>query len=214
MMKKIILIITALFLAHTMQAQTFAEWFQQSKTQKKYLLEQIAALQAYATVLKKGYNVAQEGLTTIGDIKNGDFGLHSSYFNSLKAVNPEVRKYPRVTDILSIQQNIQSITGQSKSKAKLSNLLTSNEKDYISGVYGRLNTDCLETLSELEAVTTPGKLEMKDDERIRRIDRLYAQSQSQYGFAKSFSNDLLLLLARKDKQGTDLQNVRILYGIQ
>jgi hypothetical protein len=213
-MKKLVVIITCLVLSHAVKAQTFAEWFQQGKTQKKYLIEQIAALQAYATVLKKGYNVAQKGLTAIGDIKNGDFGLHSTYFNSLKAVNPEIAKYPRVADILTMQQDIQTLSGQSRTKAIQSSVFTSGEKDYITGVYNRLNADCLETLNELEAVTTPGKLEMKDDERLKRIDKLYGESQSQYGFAKSFSNDLLLMLVQKSRQNTDLQNVRSLYGIK
>jgi hypothetical protein len=213
-MKKIILIITALFFVHTIQAQTFSEWFRQGKTQKKYLIEQIAALQAYTAVLKKGYDISQKGLTAIGDIKNGDFGLHSNYFNSLKAVNPEVAKYPRVADILTMQQDIQLLSGHSKSKALQSNLFTSGEKDYITGVYGRLNTDCLQTLNELEAVTTPGKLEMKDDERIKRIDRLFAQSQSQYDFAKNFSNDLLMMQIQKSYQNTDLRTARNLYGIK
>ncbi|SDE88329.1 hypothetical protein SAMN05216464_110176 [Mucilaginibacter pineti] len=213
-MKKIILIITALFFAHTIHAQTFSEWFRQGKTQKKYLLEQIAALKAYTTVLKKGYDISQMGLTAIGDIKNGDFGLHSAYFNSLKAVNPEVAKYPRIADILSMQQDIQTLAGKSKSKALQSNLFSVSEKDYLNGVYVRLNTDCLQTLNELEAVTTPGKLEMKYDERIKRIDKLFAQSQSQYGFAKSFSNDLLMMQIQKSYQNTDLQTARTLYGIK
>jgi hypothetical protein len=34
-------------------AQTWSEWFSQKKTQKKYLLEQVAALKIYAGYLKK-----------------------------------------------------------------------------------------------------------------------------------------------------------------
>jgi hypothetical protein len=206
--------IMALLFARTMQAQTFAEWFQQSKTQKKYLAEQIVALQAYAEVLKKGYNVAQKGLTAIGDIKNGDFNLHSVYFNSLKSVNPEVAKYPRVADILSLQQSIQSVISTSKSKVSQSNVFSAQDKDYINLVYSRLNTDCLATLNDLEAVTTPGKLEMRDDERISRIDKLYKQSQGQYSFSKSFSNNLLIIVDQKGKEEKATQAMHAWYGIQ
>jgi hypothetical protein len=201
-------------MARTMQAQTFAEWFQQNKTQKKYLAEQIVALQAYAVVLKKGYDVAHKGLGVIGDIKNGDFNLHSLYFSSLKAVNPEIAKYPRVGDILTIQQNIQSLTSQSKSKAAQNEFFTSSELDYINSVYGRLSDDCLQTLNELDAVTTPGKLEMKDDERLRCIDKLYADSQSQYGFAKNFSANLSVMQLQKNRSQTELQTIHTWYGIQ
>jgi len=47
-MKKIFLFLLLVVSAGSnLQAQTFAEWFQQKKTQKKYLLQQIAALQVY-----------------------------------------------------------------------------------------------------------------------------------------------------------------------
>ena len=213
-MKKITVLLLAICIAHITKAQTFAEWFQQGKTQKKYLAEQIAALQAYAIVLKKGYDISQKGLTAIGDIKNGDFGLHSLYFSSLKAVNPEVAKYPRVADILTLQQNIAGLSEGSKSKAMQSGLFTTAQTGYISSVYDRLHKDCLQTLSDLEAVTTPGKLEMKDDERIKRIDALFATSQSQYGFAKSFGSNLQLMMLQKGSDKKDLQTVHNMYGIQ
>ena len=43
------------------KAQTFAEWFQQKKTQIKYLTEQIAALEQYGNYVKQGYRIAQGG---------------------------------------------------------------------------------------------------------------------------------------------------------
>src|SRR3546814_4811730 len=58
------------------QATKWKEWFRQKKTQKEYLVMQIAALQAYIQVAKRGYEIAKTGLTTIGNIKDGDFNLH------------------------------------------------------------------------------------------------------------------------------------------
>ena len=46
-MKKLLIMFLLGMLATTTQAQTFAEWFKQKKTQKKYLVQQIAALQVY-----------------------------------------------------------------------------------------------------------------------------------------------------------------------
>src|SRR5690606_38045577 len=68
------------------QSPTFNEWFRQKKTQRKYLVKQIAALKVYLEYLKKGYEIVDKGLTTIGEIKNGTFSLDKDYFNSLKAV--------------------------------------------------------------------------------------------------------------------------------
>jgi len=196
------------------RSQTFSEWFRQKATQRKYLIEQIAALKAYGTVLKKGYDVSRKGLKTIGDIKDGDFNLHKDYFNSLKTVNPEISKYPRAKDILTIQQRIGELSVKSKSDASTSGKFSGDELKYISGVYERLQKDCLQTISDLEMVTTSGKIEMKDDERIERIDKLYNESLSQYGFAKSFSSSLQVMALQKNKDAKDLKTMGRMYGLQ
>ena len=60
-----VMTVAASALATTVRAQTFAEWFQQKSTQKKYLLQQIAALQVYAAYYKAGNNIAHNGLGSI-----------------------------------------------------------------------------------------------------------------------------------------------------
>src|SRR5438270_40913 len=84
-------------------AQTFAEWFSQKSTKKKYLLQQIAALEAYGSVLKTGYNVAHHGLGTIGSFNNGEFQLHNAYYTNLKTVSPAVKNNVQVKEILQWQ---------------------------------------------------------------------------------------------------------------
>jgi len=86
--------------------QTFEEWTQQKKTQKKYLLQQIAALQLYLGYVKKGYEVVNKGLITVRNIKNGDFNLHRDFLGSLKRVNPKIKKYAKVADIIAYQVRI------------------------------------------------------------------------------------------------------------
>ena len=206
--------ISILLVGHNAQGQTFSEWFRQKATQRKYLLEQIAALKAYGMVLKKGYDISRDGLKAIGDIKDGDFNLHKGYFNSLKTVSPEVSKYPRAADIINLQQEIAAMAAKSKSTAGAGNVFTPSEISYINGVYDRLQKDCQQTLGGLEAVTTSGKLEMKDDERIERIDKLYKRTLDQYLFAKSFGQDLNLMAIQKEKETKDLQTLRRMYGIQ
>src|SRR3954466_1406137 len=98
----IILLLTTLA-AHS-NAQTFSEWFRQKKTQKKYLIEQIAALEVYAGHLEKGYSILSEGLSQINSIKHGEFGLHDAYFYSLKNINPHIKDYTTVDEIISLKR--------------------------------------------------------------------------------------------------------------
>ena len=64
-------------------SQTLAEWTQQKKTQIEYLLDQIAANKVLIDYVEKGYEISKIGLTTIQNIKLGDFNLHRDLFRSL-----------------------------------------------------------------------------------------------------------------------------------
>src|SRR5674476_818487 len=99
-MKKLFIILTLIFIAADSHAQTWDEWFAQKQTQKKYLLQQIAALQTYISTAEKGYKIASDGIHTISNIKNGELNLHSLFFNSLKTVNPKIKNATIVAEII------------------------------------------------------------------------------------------------------------------
>jgi len=169
-------------------AQTYDEWFRQKKTKEKYLLEQIAALQTYIGYAKKGYSIVTGGLNTIKDIKHGDFNLHNTFFNSLSIVNPAIKKYSKVASIIAMQISIaKQITNTIKS-CKKSNMLLSAELKYLSAVFTNLLGECAKNLDELFALITNNETQMKDDERIQRIDKLYDDMKDKQMFTTSFSH--------------------------
>lgn len=213
-MKKIIALLLLLCCAPRLQAQTFAEWFRQGKTQKKYLLEQIAALQVYIGIAKDGYKATGKGLQVIGEIKDGDFTTFKNYFTGLKAVSPSVAAFPNAREIIGIQQAIAPIVAKSNRFANGSEVFSSQQKTYIQSVYTRLAADCNRTIEELEAVTTPGKLEMKDDERMERMEKLLADSQQQYRFAKKFADGISVLAVQKRKAEQETGNLNKMYHIK
>jgi hypothetical protein len=213
-MKNLIIIMLLVVFATGAKAQTFAEWFQQKKTQKKYLLQQIAGLQVYMGYLQKGYSIAQKGLTAISDFKSGEFNLHYDYFNSLKNVNPKIKNYARVADIISCQVKIVQTYHQAYLWAKESIVFNADEIAYLFRVFGRLLDDCKANIDELIILTTSGKLEMKDDERLELIDDLYNDMQDKYTFAKSFSNEAMELAAARLKEKNDVQTSRLINGIK
>jgi hypothetical protein len=213
-MKKMLLFLLLVSAAGGLQAQTFAEWFQQKKTQKKYLLQQIAALQVYIGYAQKGYNIAKEGLTTIGGFTRGEFNLHTDYFNSLKSVNPEIKRYAKVADIIALQIKIVQNYNRTYRQINSSDAFSNDELAYIGRVFGRLLDDCDKTLDELITITTDSKLEMKDNERMDRIDKLYLDMQDKFTFSQSFSNDAKSLAASRLKEKTDVQTSRVLQGIK
>jgi uncharacterized membrane protein YobD (UPF0266 family) len=78
-MKRLFTLVLFALLSSGVKAQTFAEWFRQGATQKKYLLQQIAALQVYIGYMQQGYSIAKQGLNTISDVNNGEYNLHKDY---------------------------------------------------------------------------------------------------------------------------------------
>lgn len=213
-MKRLITSILFALFSLASKAQTFAEWFQQGGTQKKYLLQQIAALQVYIGHVQKGYLIAKQGLTTISDIKNNEFNLHKDYFNSLKIVNPNVKNYSKVADISAMQVNIIKVYKEAAKHMKQSDSFNAEEISYINGVFKRLIDDCTKGTDELIAVTTSGRLEMKDDERLNRIDALYTDMRNRYTFVQGFSNEAKLLTASRIKEQNDIQSIRVLNDIK
>src|SRR6218665_145225 len=105
-MKKSVITFFILFFSMIARAQNFKEWFQQNATQKDYLTEQIAQLKIYLELTEKGYKIAKEGLTTISEIKKGEFKLHKNRFDSLLIVNPAIGSFVRLQQITDLHGRV------------------------------------------------------------------------------------------------------------
>ena len=206
-MKKIIIllwIITAL-LSSSLQAQ-------QAK-QKRMLLLQIAALRTYVDYAAKGYKAVRNGLSFISDAKKGEVNLHSDYFTSLISINPKVKNYARVTEIVSLQVQILKTYKRTFEKLQNDDLFHGSELDYIERTFKRLFESCDESIDTLLLITASTKLEMKDDERIERIDKLYEAASEDYAFCEKFSGEIKVLALSKAKEKNDSRQSGELYGL-
>src|SRR5688500_14766126 len=117
-MKSLLLITIGIIMSFFCFAQTWDEWTQQKKTQIKCLLQQIAANKVYIEYLQKGYSIANKGLTTIRNIKDGDFNLHRDFFGSLKTVNSKIKNAGKVAAIIAFQIRITKESKQSLERIK------------------------------------------------------------------------------------------------
>lgn len=214
-MKKGLVMIVFILLAWGLRAQTFSEWFRQKKTQKKYLIEQIAALKVYGEFAAKGYKIGREGLGLIGRIKDGEFNLHRDFFGSLKYANPELRKYPRVIDIVQLQQQIMTVSSSALKVLQQSSFSRPDELAYCKSVFYKLYQDCNQDLTMLEnLIGTKGELTMTDDERIKRIDALYTEMEQKRDFTRSFSNSILLLVGSREREQKEAIEIKKLQDIK
>lgn len=201
----VVLLVSVLPLSSS--AQTWSEWFKQKKTQKKYLLQQIAALEVYAGYLKKGYKIVDGGLSTIRDITHGEFNLHNAFISSLKQVSPAIRKDARIAEIIALQVSIMKAFGSVKGSA----FLSAENLDYVALVADQLIAACYDDLEELLLVITAGRLEMKDDERLSRLDKVYESMLEKAAFTQDFIGNTRQLIRHRQSEGLELEDMNRMF---
>ncbi len=198
----------AALLSAQADAQTFAEWFSQKKTQKKYLSEQIAALHMYSSYVKQGYNIAHNGLGTITGTLEQEFGLHNEYYLRRSMVDPVVKNSPQVNQIVTWQNEMLSRFARIDQNGGL----TLEQKVYLEKVKMALLADCEHQLSLLHDLLKNGKLQMNDEERISRLNQIYTAMQDNYRFTSSFIGQLQRYSLQHQQADRNNKAIRVLYG--
>lgn len=210
-MKIAFIMMTVCCAAITGNAQRFNEWFKQAKTQKKYLLQQIAAYQLYLGYLKKGYNIVKDGNGLIGTLKQEDLDQHKDKYARLKKASPAVRNNPKVSAIINLQTAILSITQKTMGQLPPAALLSNEERTYIRNVFQKLLEQCNKNMTELNYLVTDGEAQLSDEERMQRIDQLYADMQVKYTFTYSFSKEAGILRLVRSREAATIQNRKLLH---
>lgn len=212
-MKKYLIIVLSILSSGQLLAQTWDEWFHQAKTQKKYLLQQIAALEMYAGYASKGYSIAKDGLGIIGNIKNGDFSLHNNYFTSLVSVSPQIKKYQKVSAIITMQASIVKLARNAIRQIKAGKQFTPAETSYTKNASDKLLDGCGDILDALYSLIANGNLQMKDDERLQGIDKLYEDMQDKQTFIRSFIDEAKAISAERIIEANGIIILKKLNGL-
>lgn len=179
---KTILILFLVTISLSLKAQTWDEIFKQKETQKKYLIQQLAALKLYAGYLKKGYDIADKGISSIKALSNGEFKLHDDFFQSFKLINPALANKANLAEILKWQYDIR----KGFSTLRQADGFPPNEKAYFEAVQRNIADECALDLDELLLIITTGKLEMQDAERVKRIESIHSRMKDKYVFTEAF----------------------------
>jgi len=212
-MKTIVLTLIACLFTAAGYAQFLGGFFAQKKENRKLLAQQIAALQVYKTYITKGYDIISKGVGIINKIKSGDFDLHRDFFGALKIVNPKIKKYSKVADLMAM--NVKAVN-QLRQIGKLarSELMGDWENRYLQQVVNNMLQVIADSIDELIVIISDNQLELKDDERIERIDELYLRTEDQYSFTKNLGHQMSLLLLMKEKQKAEIKGSLFLNGVK
>lgn len=210
-MKKIITI--AIALCCTLQLQLASAQSAELK-QLALNIEKLAQLKQVLQNMKKGYEVVTNGYNRIKDLSQGNFNLHDAFLNGLLLVNPQVAKYRRVADIISIEQQLISEYKSAYGRFRSGGQFNSVEIEYLGRVYGNLFDRSVQQLDELTMIITSGQLRMSDDERIEGINRIYDDMQEKITFLRGFNRRTAAVEAQRKMQRRDLGTYRDLNGLK
>jgi len=186
------------------QAQTFDEWFHQNSTQKKYLLEQIAKLQVYLEYVKKGYGIVNKGLTIIGKIKSGDLNMHRLFFDDLKIVKSSVGTYSKTRETLSAISFIKRKVEKTKEFLSSAVSFTQSENKFVNQQLDNMLNQLLGDATLLSEVLSNNALQMNDNERLERIDKIFESVNRKREWVNSAAYHCSLLAAQRGKNLHDL----------
>lgn len=212
-MKKLLAIPLLTILTLSLQAQTLDEWFRQKQTQKEYLVQQIAALQAYSGTLGQGYALIRQGISAVHSIKNGDLGLHQDFFSSLRQVNPVIGQAKQVTDIIAWQAAILRDFNNTRRVLQQSRLLTQPELEHLEQMKTKALENCARDLELLWLILTAGALELSDDERLRQVNEVHRRMFSTYQLTLAFLKDAQVLALQRAKEHRSLEDLKRLHGL-
>lgn len=201
-------LLLTLGLNFSVQAQAF------EAQQLLYTLEKYNQNKKMLSQITEGYQIVSSGYDKIKNVASGNFNLHDVFISGLMAVNPEIKKYRRVPDIINYQAAILKEYQSAFSQFKKDGNFTTKEIDYISKVYSNLFDKSIENLDQLLMVTTANKTQMSDGERIAAIDRIYKDIQDKYLFLKSFNGSTKVLSLQRARTKNDLDVTKSIYGIK
>lgn len=173
-------------------------------------IEKLTQLKGILTDMKTGYDIINGGYNEVKSIADGNFNLHSTFLNGLLMVSPAIANYGRVADIVLKQGYIVTEYQHYYSQFKQSGF-NSDELAYMANVYTTLLQQSLQNLSQLTDIIAAGKLRMSDNERLRAIDHIYADTDDKLTFLRQFDQQNAVMAAQRQHELNNLSTIQKLY---
>ena len=170
-------------------------------------------LEAILDNMYAGYTILSNGYNKIKMISEGNYSLHQLFLDGLMAVNPTVRNYRRIPQIISYQKLLLSEYKAAYNRFSQDPHFTSEELAYLFNVYTFLIDASLRNLDDLAMIVTATRLRMNDQERLQAVDRIFYDMESKVLFLHSFNSNTQLLAIQRARRANDVRTISKLYGI-
>ncbi|WP_157373343.1 hypothetical protein [Algoriphagus terrigena] len=194
------------------QAQTWQEWTRQKKLQTEYKLLEIQSLKYFRALVVEGYETAERGLGMVGQIRNGEFGLHSEYLESRKRASSPIKHAAPVERIYRWRNRIeQELKGMDLLWADAGQLRPA-EQQAVRELQGLVRKRLGLLVAELESLLNLGGLDLSEGESLRLLDKLENEMATLYTGLHAVNHRLRALGPMRIGSKTDQLIIKELYG--
>ncbi|MBS4040998.1 MAG: hypothetical protein KGZ81_10425 [Flavobacteriales bacterium] len=175
-------------------------------------VEKLDQLKEMLDNMQEKYRILSQGYQQIKGIAEGNFQLHQAFLDRLVRVNPNVRAYYKVGEIIQLQIGLVRGIEDARTHFQLGDYLQDKEFQQVNRLLGTWSKSSFHLLEELMLILSDNQLQMDDGERIQAIDRVHESlSELSKGVGK-FSNSLSQLGELRKSKSQDLQTLQTLLG--
>lgn len=153
--------------------------------------------------MEQKYRILSQGYQQVKSMTEGNFRMHEAFLGRLQQVNPQVKSYYKVGEIIALQIRIIKGIAESKNELQWDEFFDSGELEGVLRIYSSFSTSSLKNLEELTLVLSDRQLQMDDWERLQSIDRIH---ESMLGLAQGLSRFHVSL--------ADLTSLRRAHGLE
>lgn len=171
-------------------AQTAAEWLQQKKTAKQYLLAQLEALAAFRKCIAEGYTLTQNGLRSLKGLQETLVQLHQRQYQTLSQVSAPVKSAAVSSEFLPVMSGVLSGLNDFLRELRFVGQLGIGEIKLIKKIIFLLLRKCYQDLDRFGLLVSGNALKMSDGERLYALQKLSAALQDTSRFAGSLIREV------------------------
>lgn len=140
--------------------------------------------------------------------------LYQDYFNELREVKTAISYYYRIREITSKQLQLVEAYKKAFALFKQDKHFTSKEIDYMGNVYSGILDESVKNIDQILLVITSFSTQMDDAKRLTIIDAAANAIDQNYNDLIQFNHQNISLSAKRSKDQAEIDEVRVLYGLQ
>lgn len=194
------------------KCQTFNEWFKQKKTQKQYLIEQIAALQLYLKNLKQGYVVVKKGLNLVGEITGNSYSMDNIYLQSLLQIKAPIKNSELSNSIISLEGRIKKRLNILEQRINENNtILAADESGYLKRVTEKAESILSDQTAKAKKALIADEVQMTDAGRIQILKNVKNELEDLESFLGQADGELTKVIIQRRAEHFEIQELNLLH---